>query len=602
MLLCKAEIRVGLVVAAVCVAGLPGQRSRTLDLVARLVERIGDSSSAYEVCDQLERMGSVAVEALIPVLGEPNAYLEQEQRALNAAYVLGRMRRGAVAAVESLVELAVNEGQGRVQHQALWALGEILPWASESVREVARSRLRQGFDGIELTELDVVLHRIDLGRPAPTASLRQSLQAGGPMRTAALRTISQGLAESSEDLAADLDHLGLEVPDLTTELGAIDGLLRNRLPAWGVDHAEACLMTKRGAAWDVVAPIAATRLMSWDPRVVEHALVQIEGKPIARGLALLLTHVLQTRGDESRLRCLELLSRDVRAAVSSYFVVDALSSIEGAVGEASRELRVRMKLRIDGLDAAVAAVRQPAASARIWSPEGSHLVLDLLMGGILAGEIPLGEKAARTMESLDLSVPEVFVRVCRIYECLDNAGCESLLRFMRSATVRLPRAADPAAEFLEVVQRRGGFAMADGILAKIVLFDGAADGEVIRVLETRELPLRMRAMVVVAERSRVVGLGQVENLLVEGMRCDGEWQSGNFVRRLPNRRTHAFRFVSAVACLRHGLGDEDHASQLVEEFLNEHDTGGPWSGHERLSEAWFREVLAVGVAVWEEAR
>lgn len=144
--------------------------------------------------------------------------------------------------------------------------------------------------------------------------------------------------------------------------------------------------------------------------------------------------------------------------------------------------------------------------------------------------------------------------------------------------------------------------MADGILAKIVLFDGAADGEVIRVLETRELPLRMRAMVVVAERSRVVGLGQVENLLVEGMRCDGEWQSGNFVRRLPNRRTHAFRFVSAVACLRHGLGDEDHASQLVEEFLNEHDTGGPWSGHERLSEAWFREVLAVGVAVWEEAR
>ena len=154
------------VLALLCVAAVPAQTTQARNdegRLAELIARLHDTETFAEAQAELIGMGSPAVPALIQALAS-----QRLSSPTPLLQTLGAMGADAVAAVP---ELLVALRQGSQRTMALWALGQVGPWASD--------RIEIGEDILVALESSADFFRHELGRTLsrlsmdPRASLRE---------------------------------------------------------------------------------------------------------------------------------------------------------------------------------------------------------------------------------------------------------------------------------------------------------------------------------------------------------------------------------------------------------------------------------------------
>jgi hypothetical protein len=230
--------------------------------VDRAVAELAVAERQWDASLALMRAGAaVAVPRLQPLLRE---HAERPQGAvLMALLVAGRLGHGALPLLADVLEVYRMGGQPDVRRQALWAVGQIAPFANDTVRADVQQALLRHFapDGDRFL-FQCVDERIALGHELAVDDLlgRLDAQAGSDRVTA----IGEALAALPRELlTAD-----------TSLLPVLRELLDVRLARppypWDADTRECEAAPLAAAAWaagDRSATTARGLLQHWDPEL-----------------------------------------------------------------------------------------------------------------------------------------------------------------------------------------------------------------------------------------------------------------------------------------------------------------------------------------------
>jgi len=282
-------VKAGSFLLLFCIASAPAQAPTLQPRIDAAIADLAEPQKAHAAAEFLERLGPKALPALRAVLQAQHRLQEPDLRVCNTLYVLGRMGRGAVAALPDVRDVVDAERNDR-QRQALWAMGQICAFAGEDERGscadvvarhrrdadgllcgLVRERLRLSTQpGVERLRFDLKTNYADL-EVAAADHLAATLDQPLPERDELLELVQQALArELARDDLPWRDREVAAAPYLAAVLVAVRGVGSDLLVARGLLHHFDAFERRRGLVLlreaDDLAPVERADMLSllWD--------------------------------------------------------------------------------------------------------------------------------------------------------------------------------------------------------------------------------------------------------------------------------------------------------------------------------------------------
>ena len=260
----------GLVALAAC-HPLLAQRDLAADL-DRAVADLSSPAHQWDAARQLARAGAGSVPRIEPIL---TSHRERPTSTIQAALlVAGQIHRDALPLLPALLDVYRYSRESAVQRQALWAAGEIAPFAEAESRAEAMQFLVHHFTvGGDLFLFECVRERIRLGHAVTEAAVVECLTSSA----SSARLIA--VCDAFTTRPAEPPH-SMEGPLVQLVSDHLARRLERPLHPWDVDTRFECEVGSLAkVAWvrSCRTPLVARALLQhWDPELRLAALLPLQ--------------------------------------------------------------------------------------------------------------------------------------------------------------------------------------------------------------------------------------------------------------------------------------------------------------------------------------